>query len=101
VFDFDFGNGGIIAAGASSRSFHPSLIENTIDNLPKPFVCVATDLNNGHEVWLREGRVIDAVRASYAIPGLFPPVAMDGRWLVDGALVNPVPVSVCRASARG
>ncbi len=97
LFDFDFGNGGIIAGRRILQIFHPSLIENTIDNLRKPFVCVATDLNTGHEVWLRQGRVIDAVRASYAIPGLFPPVAMDGRWLVDGALVNPVPVSVCRA----
>jgi NTE family protein len=97
LFDFDFGQGGIIAGRRILRIFHPSLLETSIDELARPFVAVATDLNTGHEVWLSEGSVIDAVRASYAIPGLFPPVARDGRWLVDGALVNPVPVSVCRA----
>ena len=97
LFDFDFANGGIIAGRRILQIFHPSLLATSIDQLPKPFVCVATDLHTGHEVWLRDGGVIDAVRASYAIPGLFPPVSRDGRWLVDGALVNPVPVSVCRA----
>ena len=97
LFDFDFGQGGIIAGRRILRIFHPTLLEASIDELGKPFVCVATDLNTGHEVWLRDGSLIDAVRASYAIPGLFPPVARDGRWLVDGALVNPVPISVCRA----
>jgi NTE family protein len=97
LFDFDFGQGGIIAGRRVLRVFPPALLEATIEQLDKPFVSVATDLNTGHEVWLRSGSVIDAVRASYAIPGLFPPVARDGRWLVDGALVNPVPVSVCHA----
>ena len=58
---------------------------------------VATELATGREVWLREGSVIDAVRASAALPGLFTPARRDGRLLVDGALVNPVPVSLCRA----
>jgi NTE family protein len=97
LFDFEFSQGGIIAGRRILQIFHPALLETTIDQLRKPFVCVATDLNTGHEVWLRHGRVVDAVRASYAIPGLFPPVARGQRWLVDGALVNPVPVSVCRA----
>lgn len=97
LFDFEFGQGGIIAGRRLLQAFEPSLLESAIDRLPKPFVCVATDLNTGHEVWLRSGRVIDAVRASYAVPGIFPPVALGDRWLVDGALVNPVPVSVCRA----
>lgn len=97
LFDFDFGQGGIIAGRRVLQILHPSLIETRIEQLKKPFVCVAADLNTGHEVWLRQGRLIDAVRASYAIPGLFPPVAMGERWLVDGAMVNPVPASVCRA----
>jgi len=97
LFDFDFGHGGIIAGRRILRILHPALLEASIDDLHKPFVCVATDLNTGHEVWLREGSVVDALRASYAIPGLFPPVENGARWLVDGALVNPVPVSVCRA----
>jgi NTE family protein len=96
-FDFDFGQGGIIAGRRVLQILHPALLEAAVDQLRKPFVSVATDLNTGHEVWLREGSVVDALRASYAIPGLFPPVAVGSRWLVDGALVNPVPVSVCRA----
>ncbi|RFC65655.1 patatin family protein [Mesorhizobium denitrificans] len=68
-----------------------------IEDLPKPFVAVATEVRTGHEIWLSEGVLIRAVRASYALPGVFEPVNCDGRILVDGALVNPVPVSVCRA----
>src|SRR5690606_7630456 len=65
--------------------------------LPKAFGAVATELVSGREVWLREGSVLSAVRASAALPGLFTPSQLDGRLLVDGALVNPVPVSLCRA----
>lgn len=68
-----------------------------VEDLAVPFTAVSTDLVSGHEVWLREGDLIEAVRASYALPGVFPPIEQHGRWLVDGALVNPVPISVCRA----
>ena len=68
-----------------------------IEDLPMPFAAVATDLDSGREVWLREGPLTTAVRASIAIPGLFSPVRHGGRWLVDGGLVNPVPVAPCRA----
>jgi NTE family protein len=68
-----------------------------ISSLPMPYGAVATELATGREVWLREGHVLDAVRASIAIPGVFAPVLRDGELLVDGALVNPVPVSMCRA----
>ena len=61
------------------------------------FVAVATELGTGQEIWLSRGSLVDAMRASYAIPGIFKPVSIEGRWLFDGALVNPVPVSVCRA----
>lgn len=64
---------------------------------PVPFACVATELSSGREVWLRDGGVADAVQASIALPGLFSPVRRHGRVLVDGGLVNPVPVSLCRA----
>ncbi|MGH8722965.1 MAG: patatin-like phospholipase RssA, partial [Burkholderiales bacterium] len=67
-----------------------------IGSLPLPYGAVATELASGREVWLREGQVLDAVRASIAIPGVFAPVLRDGELLVDGALVNPVPVSMCR-----
>jgi len=68
-----------------------------IASLPMPYGAVATELDSGREVWLREGHVLDAVRASIAIPGVFAPVLRDGELLVDGGLVNPVPVSMCRA----
>lgn len=62
-----------------------------------PFAVVATDLATGRERWLREGNVARAVRASIALPGLFTPVPYENGFLVDGGLVNPVPVSLCRA----
>ena len=68
-----------------------------IEHLPKPLVCVSTEISSGHEIWLSQGPLIDAMRASYALPGIFEPVKIGNRVLVDGALVNPVPVSVCRA----
>jgi NTE family protein len=72
----------------------------TFDDLPKPFVCVAAEISTGHEIWLSSGSLITAMRASYALPGVFEPVICNKRVLVDGALVNPVPVSVCRASEQ-
>ena len=68
-----------------------------IQNLSKPFTAISTDLENGREFWFQEGGLADAVRASMALPGLFPAVRHEHRWLVDGGLVNPVPVSTCRA----
>jgi NTE family protein len=68
-----------------------------IEDLPRRYVAVATEIGSGHEVWLSRGRLTEAMRASYAIPGIFKPMRIGGRWLFDGALVNPVPVSVCRA----
>ena len=68
-----------------------------IESLPRAFAAVATDLGSGREIWLQRGPIWEAVRASIALPGIFAPVQRDNRWLVDGALVNPVPVSVCRA----
>jgi NTE family protein len=69
----------------------------TIEQLPLPFVSVCTDIRTGHEIWLSDGPLIEALRASYALPGVFAPIVHGGRHLVDGALVNPVPVSACRA----
>lgn len=68
-----------------------------IEDFKHPFITIATDLVTGHEVWLRRGPVIEAVRASFALPGVFPPVERNHRFLVDGALVNPVPISACQA----
>jgi NTE family protein len=68
-----------------------------IEDLPNRFVAVATELGTGQEVWLTKGSLVAALRASYALPGIFKPVRIGGRWLMDGALVNPVPVSAARA----
>ena len=89
--------GGLMAGGKLVAFFRSQYADPGIEQLAKPFGCVATDLASGREVWLREGSVIDAVRASIALPGLFTPALQDGRLLVDGGLVNPVPVSLCRA----
>jgi NTE family protein len=89
--------GGMISG---NRLFHEAeryLGDVDIINLKAPFVAVATDLRTGHEIWLRDGKLVDAMRASLSLPGVFKPVRMNGHWLIDGALVNPVPVSVCRA----
>jgi NTE family protein len=97
LFDFQLGRGGLIAGRRIMQIFHPELSDLLIEDLPRRFACVSTELGTGHEVWLQMGNLLKAVRASYALPGVFPPVRIDGRWLLDGALVNPVPVSVCRA----
>lgn len=88
---------GLIKGDRLIEFFRSHFVDRDIRELPRPFGAVATDLQRGREVWLREGRVSDAVHASIALPGLFTPVQRDGRWMVDGGLVNPVPVSLCRA----
>ena len=97
MFDFQFGRSGVIAGRRVLQIIPSELKSLRLEDLPTAFVCVATDLATGHEVWIRSGNLIEAIRASYAVPGLFPPVRIDDRWLIDGALANPVPVSVCRA----
>ena len=71
--------------------------DDSIEDIPVKFASVATDLETGREVWFTSGPLIDAVWASISLPGLFPPLQHEGKWLVDGGLVNPVPVSVCHA----
>lgn len=88
---------GLIRGDRLMDFFERKFADRDFSELGIPFACVATDLRNGREVWLREGSVSDAVRASIALPGLLTPVVHDGRLLVDGGLVNPVPVSLCRA----
>lgn len=90
-------NGGLMKGAKLVDFFRAKFEDHGIEQLPRRFGCVATELTTGREVWLREGSVIDAVRASVALPGLLTPVVHDERLLVDGGLVNPVPVSLCRA----
>lgn len=89
--------GGLIKGDKLIAFFERNFVDRDFTALPHLFGCVATDLQNGHEVWLREGSVSAAVRASIALPGLMTPSWQDGRLLVDGGLVNPVPVSLARA----
>jgi NTE family protein len=96
LLDWKMG-GGLMAGGKLTNFFRSQYADPGIEQLPKAFGCVATDLASGREVWLRSGSVIDAVRASIALPGVFTPVVREGLLLVDGGLVNPVPVSLCRA----
>jgi NTE family protein len=96
LLDLGF-NGGILKGEKLIAFFEKQFVDRDFGALAVPFGCVATDLASGREVWLREGSVAAAVRASIALPGLFAPVLRDGRLLVDGGLVDPVPVSLCRA----
>lgn len=94
----DLGPGALIAGERLRTACIEHIGEHDIETLPVHFGCVATDLARGREVWFQSGSLLDAVRASMALPGVFPPVrGEDGAWLVDGGLVDPVPVSLARA----
>lgn len=95
--DLNFAEGGLIGGRKLNRLLQENLGDLDLSALPRPFAAIATELNTGHEVWLRQGRLVACIRASFALPGVFPPVRIDGQYLVDGALTNPLPVSVCRA----
>ncbi len=89
--------GGLIRGNRLFTLFRTMFRDQEIDDLPIPYGAIATELYSGRELWLRHGKVFEAVRASCAMPGLFTPVLRDNVVLVDGGLVNPVPVSMCRA----
>jgi NTE family protein len=95
--DFNLAGTGLISGQKLCERLERHLSDRRIEDLDRRFTAVATEIGSGHEVWLSRGRLVDAIRASYALPGIFKPVKIDGRWLFDGALVNPIPVSVCRA----
>jgi len=95
--DLNLGRGGVIKGAKIVTELRRLLGPLRIEDLHVPFIAVATDLVTGHEVWLQTGDLAEAVRASFSLPGLFPPMEIDKRWLADGALVDPLPVSACRA----
>ena len=97
LLDISFNGGGLIGGERLRQRLEAAMSECRIEDLPVQFAAVATEIRTGHEVWLTSGRLVDAVRASYALPGVFEPVKIGGRWLFDGAIVNPIPVSVGRA----
>lgn len=98
-FDVKFSGSGFVDTKRLNWFLHSFIAGERvlIEELPKKYAAISTNLDNGREVWFTKGSVADAVRASMAMPGLFPAVHAEGRWLVDGGLVNPVPVSVCHA----
>ncbi|MBK5571119.1 patatin-like phospholipase family protein [Ensifer sp. SSB1] len=97
LLDFAIGGGGLFGGLRLTKRMQEHLQGLSIEGLDRPFIAVATEVHSGHEVWLEKGSLITAIRASYALPGIFEPIKANGRTLIDGALVNPVPVSVCRA----
>ena len=97
LLDLTIGGGGLLGGMRLTKRMQEHLEGLAIEDLDRPFVSVATELHTGHEVWISSGSLITGLRASYALPGIFEPVKCNNRTLVDGALVNPVPTSVCRA----
>ncbi len=95
--DIRLNGSGLIGGAKLAAQLEAAIGPTLIEDLPLKFATVATEVRTGHEIWLTHGRMVDAMRASYALPGIFSPVLVGDRWLVDGALVNPVPVSAARA----
>ena len=97
LVDTTFRSGGVMTGNRLMEAIAAHIGDAPIETLPMRFGAVATDLYTGEEIWLREGPFMTAVRASSGLPGLFSPTWHEGRWLIDGGVVNPVPVSLCRA----
>ncbi len=95
--DVRLGGAGLMRGERLARVLRHYFRDMTIQELDRKFATVACDLRTGYEVWLQKGPIVPAIRASYALPGAFEPIKVDGRFMIDGALVNPVPVSTCRA----
>jgi len=97
LLDLVFPRSGLIDGQKIAGFVRAHVSSASIEDLSIPFRAVATDLMNGKEVVIGTGDLIEAVRASISVPGILTPVRSDGRILVDGGLVNPVPVSTVRA----
>ncbi|WP_339034349.1 patatin-like phospholipase family protein [Bradyrhizobium symbiodeficiens] len=95
--DIRLNGSGLLGGEKLASRLEDAVGQSLIEDLPVKFASVATEVRTGHEIWLTRGRLVDAMRASYALPGIFQPMLIGDRWLVDGALVNPVPVSAARA----
>lgn len=95
--DLKFGGSGLIGGSRLVRKLESALGETCFSDLPTRLAAIATEIGTGHEIWLTRGRLSDAMAASYALPGIFPPKLIGGRWLMDGAMVNPLPISAARA----
>ena len=97
LIDVRLSGGGLVDGKLITKFLRGLGIEKPIETHSKPFAAAATDLASGREIWIQTGPIHDAVRASIAMPGILSPSKVNGRWLTDGGLTNPVPVSVCQA----
>ncbi len=97
LMDLSLSRGGLIRGDGIIAFLEELGVRGSIEELDVPFTAVATDLTTGREVWLQEGPIGSAVHASISMPGIFAPQKRGRHWLLDGGLVNPVPVSACRA----
>ena len=97
LVDFNMSTGGLIGGKLVDRQLRELGYKADFDELDRPFLVVASDIFNAREIWLRDGDVVECVRASIAVPGILAPTYLNERWLMDGGMTNPVPVSACRA----
>ena len=97
LLDASFTGGGVMRGNRLMRTVGEHLQDQMIERLTRPFGAVAVDLYSGQEAWIQTGSMLEAVRASSGLPGLFTPTLHNGRWLIDGGVLNPVPVTMCRA----
>lgn len=97
LLDTTFRGGGVMRGNRLMHAIADQIDDRPIEDLPVAFGAVAADLNTGEEIWLRRGPMLSAVRASSGMPGLFTPMWYQDRWMIDGGVVNPVPVTLCRA----
>lgn len=93
LLDINFSSGGFLRGDKVIRALRDLIGDHRIEELPIAYTAVAADLKRQREVWLKSGPLFDAIRASIAIPTLFTPVRHENRLLVDGGLVNPVPIA--------
>ena len=95
--DMRLRSGGLIGGTRLVEEMRNYIGDAQIEDFGVPFAAMTTDLVTGHEIWLQKGSLVEAMRASFSLPGIFPPVKLEQRWLADGALVCPLPVAACRA----
>ncbi|MCD6212684.1 MAG: patatin-like phospholipase family protein, partial [Sulfurovum sp.] len=93
LVDFSFTGTGIIQGDKVFRVIEKMIGDVMIEDLPIPFTAVATDLIKQKEVWIQKGRLVDAIRASIAIPTVFTPKKIEERYLLDGGVLNPLPIA--------
>ena len=95
-FDVRFPSKGFLDGSRINELISKQMQNKNIEETLIPFITVATNLETGKEVLFTKGNIVDAVRASISIPGVFTPVKQNGHYLVDGGVVNPLPVDVVR-----